>query len=431
MRRPLVLIPQFFGSLIFDRRTSRYLPFDRESTDFLKACTQRSAFELIAAIQDQNQQRDFIDFYDHFARQGYFSIDGLLAADVLDVEPPADHFTGPLAVHLEIIGACNLACTHCFAGELPRNENPLSLAEIDDVCGQLAGIGAFRLGLTGGEPLMREDFFDILDTATDHGLHPCLTTNGLYITDEIAREFGKRDLVWLNVSLDGATAETNDAIRGMGTFDEVLERLRILGRHTRFTLAFTITKQSAEEVEACVELAREVGAHTAVFRPVYPTGTALRNLALMPTFQQYTDALVRIEGMLEPDEDTHGMDPFSPQSRSVSKAKILSANRCGAANHVASISVQGDVNPCSFLGTEWNSGNIRERSFREIWDASHNFVRMRAMSDADNDDAFAGGCRARSLAFEGDVNRPDPWHKEFVELNTRLDPLANLVIDHE
>ncbi len=92
---------------------------------------------------------------------------------------------------------------------------------------------------------MRNDLFEIVDRATAHGLHPCLTTNGLLIDEEIARQFGRRELVWLNVSLDGATAESNDSVRGEGTFDQVLEKLKLLGRHARFTIAFTITSQNA------------------------------------------------------------------------------------------------------------------------------------------------------------------------------------------
>jgi MoaA/NifB/PqqE/SkfB family radical SAM enzyme len=80
--------------------------------------------------------------------------------------------------------------------------------------------------------------------------------------------------VWLNVSLDGATAKTNDRVRGAGTFDRVVENLRLLGQHARFTLAFTVMSTNVHEIEACAELAARVGALTAVFRPLYPVGIA-------------------------------------------------------------------------------------------------------------------------------------------------------------
>jgi mycofactocin biosynthetic radical S-adenosylmethionine protein MftC len=281
MRAPLVLVPQFFGSLLFDRRTSRYLPFDAESTGLLHHLRRGSVDTVLG---DVPRARGFVD---HLAEAGFLDLEGRLAADVLEVTPPVDHLVGPLAVHLEIIAACNLTCRHCFAGDLPRNDDPLRLVEIDTLLGTLARMGSFRLGLTGGEPLMRRDLFDIVDAAGARGLHPCLTTNGLLVTEEIARQFGRRELVWLNVSLDGATAATNDRIRGAGTFARVLDRLRVLGRHARFTLAFTITRDSAEEIEACARLAREVGAHAAVFRPLYPVGVARRHPELMPTYDQY------------------------------------------------------------------------------------------------------------------------------------------------
>ena len=298
--------------------------------------------------------------------RGFFRLDGRLAADVLSVDAPADHLVGPLAVHLEVVGACNLTCTHCFAGALPRNQHPLSTAEMDGLFADLAGIGSFRLGLTGGEPLLRKDLFDILDAAVGRGLCPCLTTNALLLTEESAREFGKRQLVWLNVSLEGPTAESNDAVRGSGTFAGVIEKLKLLRRHARFTLAFTVLSTNAHLVRQCAELAYQVGAHTAVFRPLYPAGVALDHLDLMPSFAQYSGALRELADVRLPEGDLRGLDPFSPATRAATQPRIHTSHTCGAGQHVCSVSVQGDVNPCSFLGPAFNSGNIRQAPFRHL-----------------------------------------------------------------
>ena len=407
MSAPLVLIPQFFGSLLFDRRTSRYLPFDSESTTLLRRLR-----------VDPDAARGAEDFYDYFSELGFFDLQGRLAADILELTPPTDHLAGPLAIHLEIIGACNLKCVHCFAGDLPRNEGALTLTEMDALFSTFASLGSFRLGLTGGEPLLRRDLFDIVDAATARGLHPCLTTNALLLTDEIARAFGKRDLVWLNVSLDGATAATNDRIRGVGTYDRVLAKLKILGRHTRFTLAFTITSISAPEVEACAALARECGAHAAVFRPLYPVGVAVRHPYLMPSYVQYAQALEQLGG------DVRGIDPFSPQLRKDRQSKIHRNNGCGAANLVCSISVNGNVNPCSFLGPDHDSGNIRMRSFKDIWDSSAGFTRLRTCDD----ERFCGGCRARAQYANGSVHERDPWFDDYSR-RPSVHPMSNLEIE--
>jgi MoaA/NifB/PqqE/SkfB family radical SAM enzyme len=409
-RPPLVLIPQHFGSLVFDRRSSRYLPFDKESTSYLTRL-RTEAVEVLA-----KDRPDLMPFFEHFTELGYFDLSGRFVGDVLDLDPPPEHLAGPLAVHLEVVAACNLTCRHCFAGPLPRNRDPLQFDELDTLFETLATMGSFRLGLTGGEPLLRHDLLQIVDAAVEHGLHPCLTTNGLLITEQIAEDFGKREFVWLNVSLDGASAASNDRIRGVGTFDRVMRNLSVLRRHARFTLAFTIMSSNNHEVQECAALAQRVGADAAVFRPMYPVGIGKDNMELMPTFAQYTDALQTLVG------DLHGIDPFSPHARAEKQARIFTNNGCGAGNLVCSISVCGDVNPCSFLGTTHDAGNIRCVPFQDIWHDSHGFRSIRNC----HDEPFCGGCRARSQAFGGSIHAPDPWHDEWAERRSYLRPLSNM-----
>jgi radical SAM protein with 4Fe4S-binding SPASM domain len=406
-RPSLVLVRQHFGALLFDRRSSRYLPFDRPATVALRRMVDRPLGDVIAASPPE--ERPAIEgLAAMLCTRGFLGMDDRLAAAVIDRDAPPDQLLGPLAVHVEVIGACNLTCSHCFAGALPRNEHPLSVAEMDGLFGELASLGSFRLGLTGGEPLLRKDLFEILDAATGRGLHPCLTTNALLIDDHLAREIGKRDLVWLNVSLEGARAETNDAIRGAGVFDRVLENLALLGRHARFTLAFTLTGRNLGEVADCVALAKAVGAHTAVFRPLYPVGIATQHAELMPTFDGYVEALRRLEEV-DAGGDLFAIDPFSPSAREAVRGVITPGPGCGAATTVASVSVQGNVSPCSFLGASFESGNIRARSFEAIWRAGHAFRRLRM---PEKGDTFGGGCRARAKFYAGSAYAEDPWQAQ-------------------
>jgi radical SAM protein with 4Fe4S-binding SPASM domain len=407
VQAPFVLVPQYFGCTVFDRSTSRYLPFDQETADLLRRSKTTPFFALVAAVGDAARREQARAFFQHFYALGFFTVDGRFAGAILDSAPAPDHLTGPLAVHLEVVAACNLTCTHCFAGALPRKERPLTLAEIEGLFASMARMGSFRLGLTGGEPLLRRDLFEIIDCAASYGLHPCITTNGLLITEEIARAFGRRKLVWLNVSLEGATAATNDRVRGAGTFDRIVEKLKLLAAHARFTLAFTIMRTNADEVAACAELAERVGASTAVFRPLYPVGTASRHLdELMPTFAQYHSALATLAA--HAGGDARIIDPFSPLMRSETQAVTHANSGCGAGNSVCSISVSGDVNPCSFLGASFVAANIREQPLEAIWHASQVFQEMRALPGG-TAETFSGGCRARALAFNGSANAPDPW----------------------
>jgi mycofactocin biosynthetic radical S-adenosylmethionine protein MftC len=411
---PLVLVPQYFGSTVFDRRTSKYMPFDKETTALLVRL-QSEPFDLVQGqVQDLGYREQLANFFEHFSRLAFFTIERKLAGVVRDVEVPPDHLVGPLALHLEVVAACNLRCAHCFAGELPRREQPLTLSELDGLFATLSAIGTFRLGLTGGEPLLRHDLFEIIDLATAHGLCPCLTTNGLLITEEVAREFGKREMVWLNVSLEGATAETNDRVRGQGTFDRVIEKLSLLSKHARFTLAFTVMQTNLHEIQQCAELAHKVGAHTAVFRPLYPVGIAKHHLKLMPTFADYNSALNALsEVSRRYDFEVCSIDPFSPRTREDSQSIIYENFGCGAGNIVCSVSVSGEVNPCSFLGPEHVAANIRDTPFQEIWHDSQGFRHIRALPGGDGQ--FSGGCRARALVFNGSINAADPWVASYTE----------------
>jgi radical SAM protein with 4Fe4S-binding SPASM domain len=441
LRRPHpgpVLARQHFGCTVFDRTTSRYYPFDRDATAVLLRLKDEPIDVLLAEAEDDDAAEAIWAFFERFHALGFFTIDGLFAGEVLDNEVAEDHLAGPLAVHLEMVAACNLHCRHCFAGVLPRKEDPLTLDELDRLFASMARMGSFRLGLTGGEPTLRRDLFEVIDLAASHGLHPCLTTNGLFLTEKMAREFGRRDLVWLNVSLDGATAATNDAIRGPGTFDRVLERLEVLARHARFTLAFTIMRSNLDEIRACAELAERVGASSAVFRPLYPVGVARDHPELMPDFAGYSHAIDQLIDYGR--ADLRNIDPFGPTAREAMQSVIHNDHGCGAGNLVCSISLSGDVNPCSFLGPSYAAANLHEAPFEEIWHRSQGFRAIRSHPGG-TPDTFSGGCRARALVLNGSINAPDPWMAERERLlagrgaesgcGDALDPMDIVLIDRD
>jgi MoaA/NifB/PqqE/SkfB family radical SAM enzyme len=396
VRRPFVLVPQHFGSTVFERRRARYLPFDHEATALLRAA-KAAPMDHLADAASEPHRSAILRFFEHFERLGLFDLERRFVGEVLDLAPPEGHLVGPLAVHLEVSAACNLACVHCFAGALPRREEALSLAELDALFADLAAIGSFRLGLTGGEPLLRRDLLSILDLAVEHGLSPCLTTNGLLLDEALAAALGRRDLAWINVSLDGATAETHDAIRGAGTFARTCEKIRLLARHAPFTVALTLHKRSAVEIRAAARLAIDLGASTLVVRPLYPVGAAAARPDLMPTFEEYSAALADLCAL---GHEVRGVEPWSPATRESSTATVHDPD-CGAGTRVCSISLGGDVSPCSFLGPAFVAGNIRERPFPAIWRDAALLGRLRA--------APSEGCRARSLALAGDAGAPDPW----------------------
>lgn len=410
MSKPLVLTPQHFGSLVFDRRSAKYHPFDQEATALLMALAERPLRQVLKDLPQEAQAQCW-RFFTHFEGLGFFTVSQTLAGEV-NTPPvvPEGHLTGPLAVHLEVASACNLTCSHCFAGALPRKERYLTLQELDGLFATLSQMGCFRVGLTGGEPLLRKDLFAIIDLALAHGLHPSLTTNGLLITEDIARAFGERELVWLNVSLDGSVATTNDHVRGGGSFDRVLEKLELLGRHACFSLAFTVMQHNLDEIEACARLAASVGAESAVFRPLYPAGLACGSLEELPSYRQYHDAIQALSVLAE-GKGAGSFEAFGAATRAHTSASVITNTGCGAGNWIASVSASGQVNPCSFLGDDYDAGSLRKQSFDQIWHTSQGFQSIRSLPGG-TEETFSGGCRARSLVMKGGINAPDPWLEE-------------------
>ncbi len=423
-RAPWLLIPQWFGSLLFDRSAARYLPFDHELTALLV----RGTREPLTIDSVAEAKRDGLrGFLQEFYARGLFTLDMLVDADVLDIAPPHGHLTGPLVTHLEVNAVCNIACLHCFAGELPRKERSLSLDELEVLFADLAAIGSLRLALSGGEPLMRRDLFALIDLAIEQGIRTSITTNGLLIDEDIARELARRELLWISVSLDGATRETNDAIRGEGVFDRVLDRVKLLRGRAPFSLAMTVTSTNAHEARAFGALARAVGASGAVLRPLYPTGLAATRLDWVPSFAQYRRAIEELTEGAD-DESLCGAEPFGPAQQELDRADIVGNVGCGAGSTLAAISSSGVVSPCSFLGPAFDGPSIRQRSFSSIWNDSAALSRFRAPPGASS--PALEGCRARALAHSGDALAPDPWivapearaHDPLVTLRVRRSP---------
>jgi radical SAM protein with 4Fe4S-binding SPASM domain len=161
-----------------------------------------------------------------------------------------------------------------------------------------------------------------------------------------------------------------------------------------------------------------------VFRPLYPVGVARAHPELMPTFEQYSQALETLAAF---GHDVSAIDTFAPNAREETQAKTFSPPGCGAANLVASISATGDVNPCSFLGPAFETGNVRDRPFPEIWRAGQTFRRLRARQEESK--GFVSGCRARALAAHGDVDAPDPWFEAWRDGSSGELPLTTVHLD--
>lgn len=190
----------------------------------------------------------------------------------------------PVRLALHLTDRCQLNCTHCFRDPGAKAVDlPLALARrtIDAL---VDAFGIQRLALTGGEPTLYPALLPLLDHAAERGLLWTMVSNGERFPERLAEIAAvparRRALDYVQFSLDGATAERHDAIRGAGSFRTVLHAVSTcVARGVPFTLQMTLHRQNHQEAEAFVALGEALGASEVAFNPVFATGS-LHDLVL-------------------------------------------------------------------------------------------------------------------------------------------------------
>jgi mycofactocin radical SAM maturase len=317
----------------------------------------------------------------------------------------------PVNVTWEITEACNLSCLHCLsAGLRAEHRGELGFEECLDVVDDLTAADVFQINFGGGEPFLREDFLDILEYAQQKGLTTCVSTNGTLLTDELVRRLAAMDGLFLQVSLDGATAETNDAIRGAGTFGRVMTGVECLRRHGfgGLSLNMVVTRVNVGEIGAFGALAAALGAKARLSR-FRPAGagcvvwddyrlTRAQHLELSEFLGEHTEVLT-------------GDSFFSlvPESR-----RHLGLAMCGAAKMTMSIAPDGSAYPCAFLtDPSFLAGNVRLESPIAIFRDSSVFAALRANDNAScrvcaRFSSCHGGCPAVAYFVTRSLGAGDP-----------------------
>ena len=261
----------------------------------------------------------------------------------------------PYSVMFELTYRCNLNCRHCFIVK-DGNINELSTEEVKNIIDQLVEIGTFFLAFTGGEIFMRDDLFEIAWHAKRKGFLLTFMTNGTLITPEKVEEIRKMKPVKFEFSLYGATAKTHDYItRVKGSFERTVEAIKRLVECgidvTIKTVLMNLNVKEREEMEA---LAEELGAHPRINPGLAPR----RDGSLEPL--KYDLSFEEMMEYLPEDYDEVMLSYLSEKSKDISDRFICKAGKAGCC-----ISPDGTVYPCVMMPIP--VGNLREKSFKEIW----------------------------------------------------------------
>jgi mycofactocin radical SAM maturase len=319
----------------------------------------------------------------------------------------------PICLTWELTYACNLACVHCLSSSGRRDPRELSTAECRAVIDELQRMQVFYVNIGGGEPTVRKDFWELVDYATAHDVGVKFSTNGSRITPQIAARLAASDYVDVQISIDGATAAVNDAVRGVGSFrtaTQAMERLAEAG-FGGFKLSVVVTRHNAGQLDDFKAIADRYGAQLRLTR-LRPSGRGADVWdELHPTAAQqrrlYDWLLANGEQVLTGDSFFHLAAYGDP---------LPGLNLCGAGRVVCLIDPVGDVYACPFAIHEaFLAGNVRsEGGFRKVWRESELFTDLRRPQSSgtcvkcSHYDACRGGCMAAKFFTGLPIDGPDP-----------------------
>jgi len=319
----------------------------------------------------------------------------------------------PICLTWELTYACNLACVHCLSSSGRRDPRELSTAEAERVIDELQAMQVFYVNVGGGEPTVRPDFWHLLDYAVAHQVGVKFSTNGIKLDRARAQRLAATDYVDVQISLDGATAEVNDAVRGAGSYataTRALANLATAGMRD-VKISVVVTRENAGQLDEFAALADRYGATLRLTR-LRPSGRGADVWdRLHPTPAQQR---ALYDWLLEHGERVLTGDSFFHLS--AYGEALPGLNLCGAGRVVCLIDPVGDVYACPFaIHENFLAGNVRdEGGFRRVWRTSELFQELRspqsggACASCGAFDACRGGCMAAKFFTGLPLDGPDP-----------------------
>lgn len=317
----------------------------------------------------------------------------------------------PQAVIWIMSGRCNLNCVHCYASRfsfLPQ----FTLEERLKLVREFADNGVNYVAITGGEPLIDEDLELCIKEIRDHGMNCDINTNATMMTREKA-QFIRRHDVFMYVSVDGATKETHERVRGSGSWDRLIRGLEIVSKEEiEFSLVMTISRFNFIEAGDYVRLAEKLGAFSACMIPLMSSGRATEKIT--PSIEELVQALKMAEAVADELDYWMSVWCFRPAKFIINPEYVSTWADCRK-GELIDIDPAGNILLCDVL--DFVIDNVR----RGFWKALNGYIKNEIVRRVMKPDLVgpckscpirhecAGGCYARSYIAYKTFNGPDPY----------------------
>jgi AdoMet-dependent heme synthase len=329
----------------------------------------------------------------------------------------------PISVHLDLTYRCNERCVHCYLDHDDHGE--MTTAEISDVLAQLADAGVFFLSLSGGEVLMRRDFFEIVERARKLLFNVKVKTNGVMIRNKEAARLRQLGVEQIQISVYSHRPEVHDAITELpGSLERTIRAIRFLkSQGLKVTIANVLMRGNFGDQQGVVELAKELGAEYTLDPTITPKMDGDTSIVALRIPGSELKQIFNNPELVGNVEEFCAAPPAPGED-------IMNGLPCSAGHTACYISPYGDVFPC--VQFPLPSGNVRRQKFIDIWRHSPQLNDVRSIRARDlptcSTCAHVGTCtRCPGLAYtEGNMRGPSSADCEKSFQRTGI-PSANML----
>ncbi|NWF75778.1 MAG: radical SAM protein [Nitrospirae bacterium] len=339
----------------------------------------------------------------------------------------------PKWIAWEITRRCNLKCIHCrSSSEIEVNAHPdFSTEEAFRIINDITSYAKPVIVLSGGEPLLRKDVFEIARYGTDKGLRMCLATNGTLVDDSVCDKIKSSGMKIVSLSLDGSNEKTHDDFRNQkGAFEGTIHAATLFRKYgIEFIINSSFTKRNQEEIPKVYKLAKNIGATAWYMFMIVPTGRGEEIMNELISKEDYEEILEWHYHMEKDEKDILVRPTCAPHyyrvvlqkskeegtkfERRTLKFSTGGAKGCIAGQLIALIDVDENVLPCSYFPK--SAGNLKNQSFKDVWENSQLFKELRDFKSYKGKCGsceyitVCGGCRARAYSIYGDYLEEEPF----------------------
>ncbi|HSV50072.1 MAG TPA: radical SAM protein [Candidatus Acidoferrales bacterium] len=335
----------------------------------------------------------------------------------------------PLVMSYNVTRECNMKCSHCYINATDKKlDNELSTQEAKAVIDQIYQVSSPLLILSGGEPLMRNDIFELIEYGSKKGLKIGLGSNGYLIDDAVAKKLKDAGIATVSISLDSNIPAQHDEFRGVsGAWEKAVNACKALRKQgVLVQVNTTLTHDNYDQIDDIMTLAESIGVENFHLFFLVPTGRGVKLTDISP--QKYEDMITNTFAKVH----KHSLNvrpSCAPQFMRIAQGMGLDMRQwmrgCLAGLHYCRIYPNGDVTPCPYLPIKL--GNVREQSFKDIWFNSEVFKNIRNLETlkgkcgACEYKTLCGGCRARAYGLSsdfidycGDLHVPSEQRKDYL-----------------